>query len=342
VIEGIEVYGFLEKSAKYPVLDVRSPSEYIQGHLPGAINIPLFNDSERALIGSLYVQKGKEMAVIKGLDICLPKSSSFVKKARQLAKGKRILIYCWRGGMRSATIAQVFEKGGYKVFILTGGYKSYRRFVRAELSKKARIVVLGGYTGSGKTEILSAIGKRGEQTIDLEKLASHRGSVFGALGQPPQPTNEQFENNFFVQWKGMDFSKPIWIEDESRMIGKITLPDPLFDQISNGILIQMKMPLSLRIERLVREYSCFDPAKLAEAICKLHQRIGGTHTRDAIQALENRKYDIVSAIVLSHYDKAYQFAIERRKNKTIYSIEINQSDGELNAEKILSFFKTSI
>lgn len=340
MIEGIEVSDFLERAANCPVLDVRSPSEYKQGHLPGAINIPLFNDSERALIGTLYIQKGREVAIIKGLDICIPKTSSYMKKVHRLVKRKSILLYCWRGGMRSATIAQVFEKAGYSVFILIGGYKSYRRFIRARLAEKARIVVLGGYTGSGKTEILHAIGKRKEQIIDLEKLANHKGSVFGALGQSPQPTNEQFENNFYLQWSRMDLSNPVWLEDESRMIGKITLPDPLFEQISTGILIQVLTPLPLRIERLVSEYSCFSRAKLGEALNRLHQRIGGTNTRDALQALKERKYDTVAAIVLSYYDKAYQFAIDRRKNQSIYRIELNQSDNESNAEKILGFYKT--
>jgi len=338
MVHAVEAFEFIELSKVLPVIDVRSPGEFDQGHIPDAINIPLFDNQERAQIGTLYHKSGHDAAILKGLDIAIEKTADFVDRLRSLTSENKILIHCWRGGMRSASMAQIFDKDNYEVFILTGGYKSYRRHIRAYLSHKALVVVLGGYTGSGKTKLLKSIARQGEQVIDLEKLACHKGSVFGSLGQSPQPTNEQFENNFFAQWMGMNLSKPVWIEDESRMIGNITLPEPISDKINNGILVLIEVPLKMRIDHLVREYSCFDKTKLAESVKKLRQRIGGIRIKEALQALDDNRYDIVARIVLSHYDKTYQFAIDRRKNNTIYKIRLEQSDIELNATKILDFF----
>jgi len=334
----VNEYEFIELSKVLPVIDARSPGEFEQGHIPTAINIPLFDNKEREQIGIIHNKSGRDLAIMKGLDIVLDKASDYVDRIKSLISEKRILIHCWRGGMRSASMAQIFNATGYEVSILKGGYKSYRRYIRSQFLNKALVVVLGGYTGSGKTKLLEGIARNGEQIIDLEKLACHKGSVFGSLGQTLQPTNEQFENNLYAIWGELDLSRPIWIEDESRMIGNVTIPDPLIDQISSGILVKVEVPISMRIDRLVQEYSCFDNTKLAEAVLRLRHRIGGARTREALQALDEHRYDIVAGIVLSHYDKAYQFAIERRMNKTIYKIELDQSNIESNASKIITFF----
>jgi len=329
---------FIELSNVVTVIDARSPGEFEQGHIPSAVNIPLFENQEREEIGIMYCKSGHDHAILKGLDIVLDRTSDYVARFKSLSSKKKILIHCWRGGMRSAAMAQIFNAAGYEVSILKGGYKSYRKYIREKLSNEALVVVLGGFTGSGKTDILESIARRGEQVIDLEKLACHKGSVFGSLGQPSQPTNEQFENNLFAKWNEMDLSRPVWIEDESRMIGKVTLPDPVINQISSGLMIQVEVPLFLRIERLVREYSGFEKTRLTEAIIRLRQRIGGARTKEALQALDENHYDIAASIVLSHYDKAYQFAIERRKNKAIFKIGLDQTDAEANASKVIDFY----
>ena len=339
MIRPIEPIIFLQQSTISPVIDVRSPGEYGQGHVPGAINIPIFDDSERANVGTLYIKSGREDAILKGLDLALPKIDRYIESLLEVSSSGNILLYCWRGGLRSALMAEVFSKAGYEVDLLTGGYKAYRQFIREKLSSPATIFVLGGYTGSGKTELLKAIGSLGEQVVDLEGLACHKGSVFGALGQAPQPSNEQFENNLYTRWSELDLSRVVWLEDESRMIGRITLPDPIVEHITNGTLIRIEIDISVRINRLVKEYSVFDKQLLTEAINRIGERLGGTRTRQAITALEDNRFDEVTAIALSYYDKAYLFSISRRKSKKVHEILISGDEVILDASMIIELAK---
>ncbi len=339
MIERIEVDAFLEKLETFLILDVRSPKENKQGNIPGSINIPLFTDSEREEIGTLYHLNGREPAIIKSLDICLPKTNRYLNFIKKTASAKKVLLYCWRGGMRSAMMAEVFSAAGFRTSVLSGGYKSYRRYIREQLSDEARVVVMGGYTGSGKTDLLHELLNSDEQVIDLEKLACHRGSVFGALGQKTQPTNEQFENDLFSLWKKIDCLRPVWIEDESRMIGNVTLPDHVIDKISSSIMVLVEIPLAVRIARLVTEYSGYDRKELETAIQKLRLRMGGAQTQEALKALENRRFEEVARILLAYYDKAYQFSLDRRKNKTIHKIALKGDDPAADIVKILRFFR---
>jgi tRNA 2-selenouridine synthase len=184
---------FLDLCKVFSAIDVRSEKEYGHGHIPGAVNLPLFSDEERVVIGTIYKNSGREASVLKGLEIAGPKLAGFVKKLHKITDQKDILVHCWRGGMRSESMAWLFGQAGYKAHVLEGGYKAYRRFIREELSRPLTYIILGGLTGSGKTELLHMLGRAGEQILDLEKLACHKGSVFGGLGQPGQPANEQFE-----------------------------------------------------------------------------------------------------------------------------------------------------
>ncbi len=338
MIRPIEPTSFLAQAARMPVIDVRSPGEYAQGHVPGAINIPVFDDDERAMVGTLYVRSGKDEAILKGLDVALPKTGMYIRSAREIpAFGGEILVHCWRGGLRSVLMAEVFSKAGYDVYLLAGGYKAYRRFIREGLARPARIMVLGGFTGSGKTELLHAIACRGEQVIDLEGLACHKGSVFGALGQPPQPTNEQFENDLYARWSEIDPSRFVWIEDESRMIGRLTLPDPVVAHIASSRLLKVVMDPEIRIKRLVKEYAAFDKQQLADAINRIAERLGGARTREAINALDNNQFHVVAAIALAYYDKAYLFSTLRREQKHVHEIQISGEDIEADASKIIDF-----
>ncbi len=337
MIRPIEPTNFLRQSTLNPVIDVRAPGEFAQGHIPGAFNIPLFDDAERAEVGTLYVQAGREDAVLRGLDFAVPKTDWYLKSLRRIRPGGRILVHCWRGGMRSAAMAELFSNAGYEVDLLTGGYKAYRRHIREDLGRPARIVVLGGLTGSGKTGLLHAIASAGEQVVDLEGLACHKGSVFGALGQPAQPTNEQFENNLHARWSQLDLSRMVWLEDESRMIGKVTLPDPVVAHISNGCLLIVEPDHATRIKRLVNEYAGFDKSLLAEAINRIADRLGGANAREAVMALESNRFEKVAAIVLAYYDKAYLFSITRRKSKNVHNIPIQGAELESDARKIIEF-----
>jgi tRNA 2-selenouridine synthase len=331
----IEPPTFLEQSTRFPVIDVRSPGEFLQGHVPGAINLPLFTDEERAVVGTLYVQSGQEHAIQKGLDIALPKVALYLTSLQKISSSGRIMLHCWRGGLRSAKMAEVFSKAGYEVSLLTGGYKAYRRYIRMQFAVPSKIMVLGGFTGSGKTELLHAIGLMGEQIVDLEELACHKGSVFGALGQCDQPTNEQFENNLASRWAQLDLSRLIWIEDESRMIGRITLPDPVVEQINNGTLIRVDLDFAIRIKRLVKEYAGFDKLLLNDAIAKISDRLGGARAKEAMQSLENDCFEEVAAIVLAYYDNAYQFSMTRRKGEKTIRIPVTGENMKTDAAHII-------
>jgi tRNA 2-selenouridine synthase len=339
MIERIEVATFLERIRNFLVLDVRSPQEFVQGNIPGAVNIPLFTDAEHSLIGTLYHQQGRNDAIVKGLDICLPKTSDYLQQIRKTKATDNILVYCWRGGMRSALMAEVFSTAGYQINILCGGYKSYRKFIRSGFSKEVTIVVLGGYAGSGKTLLLESLANQGEQVINLEKLAKHKGSVFGALGQGNQPTNEQFENNLYSHWSVLDSSRPIWIEDESRMIGNVTLPEPLIKRLSEEIMIRMEVPLSARINRLVQDYAGFDKSLLAEAILKIKERLGGGNTKEAVSSLLSGHYEKTAEILLAYYDKTYQFSMGKRNPGKTFQLTITSGNVEENAKKLIDYLK---
>ena len=337
MIRTIQPANFLAQANHCPVIDVRSQGEFVQGHVPGAINIPLFDDADRAIVGTLFVKAGQSEAILKGLDIALPEVEFYLKSLKAICSPGLILLHCWRGGLRSALMAEVFSRAGYEVAVLTGGYKAYRQFIREGLATPARVVVLGGFTGSGKTEILHHIALKGEQVVDLEQLACHKGSVFGALGQLPQPTNEQFENDLFVHWEKLNFSRPVWLEDESRMIGRITLPDPLVEHLSKGLLVRVELNAAIRINRLVMEYAGFDKQLLGDAIKRISERLGGARTKEALAALDNERFDIVAEIVLAYYDKAYQFSLTRRINKSVFDIQISGIDPDEDAVRIIEF-----
>lgn len=326
---------FLKEAASLPVIDVRSPGEFSQGHIPGALNIPLFDDAERAIVGTLYNRSGRETAIQKGIEIATARIPEYLTSLKTVTRDTRILVHCWRGGMRSEHMAALFEQEGYEAGLLTGGYKAYRRHIREALDKAATIIVLGGYTGSGKTGLLRWIEQLGCQVIDLEELACHKGSAFGALGQPPQPTNEQFENELYLRWNRLDKSKPIWLEDESRMIGKVTLPGPLFNKIANGILLRIEVPVSCRVNQLVAEYAVFDKTLLSEAVGKISERLGIPRTREALQAIEDGEFAKVAELVLNYYDKAYDFTIRRRPGKTSYLFRLDSEPNKDTARMLV-------
>ena len=335
----ISIEEFLPLTDKFPLVDVRSPKEFAQGHIPGAVNIPLFDNDERALVGIRYKQSGKENAVQLGLEIVGPKLADFVKQARKIAPKKEILVHCWRGGMRSGSMAWLFETAGMKAYTLEGGYKTYRRHIREAFSKPVKLFVLGGYTGSGKTDVLKAMEKAGEQFLDIEGIAHHKGSVFGPLGQEPQPTNEQFENNLADAWRKFDFDKPIWVEDESRHLGFCGIPDPLFQQMRQAPLIKILVPKPEREKRLVREYGSFSTQALMEQLVKIKERLGGQHLKEAITALETGDLLKVADITLHYYDKAYAYGASKRPLENVFELAMEKDDPVENARLILEFTK---
>lgn len=304
-----------------PVLDVRSPSEFSQGHVPGAISFPLFSDNERARIGTLYKHMGKHKAVLEGLHIVGPKLAHFVEEATAIAPNRNVMVYCWRGGMRSASMAWLLRTAGFNVDVMKGGYKAYRQMVQQSFCDAIPFIILSGPTGSGKTEILCELRNLGEQVLDLELLARHRGSAFGSLGMDEQPSIEQFENIVHQTLKSMDFNRRIWVEDESRKIGKVVLHAGLWENLSRAPLVLLNAPIEDRVRRLVEEYGVFGTDALRESLQKIGKRLGGLSLSDALAALNSGNLGLVAEISLKYYDKAYRFSREKRNRPVAEKIE---------------------
>ena len=189
----VQPIDFWALSREQVVLDVRSPSEFAQGHVPGAINLPLFDDAQRADIGTIYKNSGKDAAVLRGLRHAGLKMADLVVQAKAIAEGRNsVLVHCWRGGMRSQSVGWLLRTAGMDPLVLDGGYKAFRQFARATFEVPWNLRVISGLTGAGKTRVLLLLKDVGEQVVDLEGLANHRGSAFGGIGQPNQPSTEQF------------------------------------------------------------------------------------------------------------------------------------------------------
>jgi len=332
----IDIAEFLSMAKNIPVIDVRSPSEYLKGHIPGALNLPLFSDDERVKVGTLYVRSGKGDAYLLGLEIVGPKLKSFAEEVKQLAVNQQLLVHCWRGGMRSNSMAWLFEQIGIKVSTLKGGYKSYRHYVLEWFLIEPTLVVLGGMTGSGKTEILNELQKAGCQVVDLEGIAHHKGSAFGGLGQLHQPTQEQFENNLFSNLQLLDYKYAIWIEDESMAIGKVLLPKALHEFMKQSKIICINRDKETRIARLIDEYAHFSSTELAESIQKIAKRLGGKDTNDSLTALLEEDYKKVAHIALQYYDKSYKNLLKLRSKETLIEFVPKSNLSREIAEEILN------
>jgi tRNA 2-selenouridine synthase len=321
-----------------PVIDVRSPGEHLQGHIPGAYNLPLFSDAERAVVGTLYKQSGRDAAVLKGLHIVGPKLAGLVEHARTLAPEGRVAVHCWRGGERSASVAWLLDKaGGFDVVVLQRGYKAFRRAVRDAFAEPLPLIVLGGFTGTGKTELLQVLQRMGEQVIDLEALAHHRGSSFGALGLPPQPTTEHFENLLWKTLRTLDRSRPVWIEDESALIGSVKVPDALFLRLRSAPLLFVEMSQAVRAQRLVKDYGNADRQLLREAIMRIERRLGPQHAKAALQALDAGDLAAVATISLLYYDKTYARGASLRPPSLVHRLPVDRDDVHATATQLRTY-----
>ncbi len=330
-----EAKEFLSEAKKYPIIDVRTPAEFAQGHIPGAYNIPLFTNEERAIIGTIYKRQGKDIAVMEGLRIVGPKMYKYVEQAKEIAIDMKILVHCWRGGMRSGSMAWLFNTAGLEAHTLEGGYKAYRHYIRQSFLRSQKINILGGMTGSNKTDILIEMKKLGQQFIDLEGLARHRGSSYGQIGLEPQPTNEQFENNLAEEWLDIDPNRVVWFEDESKGMGKVRIVDELFNRIRESDLFIINKSKELRIRHLLHDYAGLDKSELEKALVRIKKRIGGNNLKEALEALENNDFRKVVDISLSYYDKAYQYGIDKREGVKKIIIPTEEFDAKANASLVI-------
>ena len=336
MIKRINIQEFLTQADSIPIIDVRSPDEYAKAHIPGAFNIPLFDNEERAKVGTTYKQKNKESAILLGLEFVGPKMKDFAVEAKKISKNNSLLIYCWRGGMRSGSMAWLFNTIGLNIQVLEGGYKAYRTHLKFNLSQKANIKILSGYTGSGKTDILKALQKLDEQIIDLEGLAHHKGSAFGYIGAKEQLPSQQFENNLFQEWSKLDKKRTIWIEDESKAIGKNYIPDELFVQMRTADVVKVLIDKELRIKRLVEEYTHVDKALLIYQLNRISKRLGSKETKEAIEAIEKDEMSKAVNIALSFYDKAYLHGLSKRDSSRIKEYQIDEDNPQLTANLLIS------
>ncbi|MFD2932480.1 tRNA 2-selenouridine(34) synthase MnmH [Spirosoma flavum] len=341
MVNQLSVNEFLEKAQSLPVIDVRSPGEYDRAHIPGAVSIPLFNNDERDQVGTKYKNAGKDAAVLMGLNFVGPKLSDFVKQSKKLnPQSKEVLVHCWRGGMRSGSFAWLLDTAGLTVSILTGGYKAYRNTALSSFAEPLKLIILGGKTGSGKTDILKELARQGEQIIDLEGLAHHKGSTYGAIGQLPQPVTEQFENQLFRTLKPLDANRRIWLEDESRNIGSCFIPMPLWQQMQVAPVALVNIPKDKRVNRLVAEYAGIDHNLLVEATERIRKRLGGKVTKDALTALIHQDYATVADLTLDYYDKAYLHGLSQRDAAQIYPIEIGEDNPTQTAQQLIKWADT--
>lgn len=303
-------------SAQGGILDVRSPGEFEQGRIPGAINMPLFTNEERAEVGTLYKQTGQKAAIQLGLQFVGPKLADFGKLAEEYSKDGHLRVHCWRGGMRSASVASLFRSLGLRTVTLSGGYKAFRRWVLSCFEAPFNFCTIGGFTGTGKTAILSALNQLGEQTLDLEAIACHRGSSYGMIGMPKQPSTEQFENEIAMQLSRFDKSKPIWIEDESRLIGRCRIPEKILSQMHSGTLYMIERPMHERLEILQREYGNQDIQELILATQRLEKRLGRERAKETISRVNSGHLKEAMETVLKYYDSTYCFTLQRRNQVT--------------------------
>ena len=325
----VSVEEFLELAQTHPVLDVRSPGEYEHAHIPGAHCLPLFTDEERKVVGTSYKQKSREDAIKIGLDYFGPKMRKMVEEAEELLKkrnskkksteveDKWVLVHCWRGGMRSSAVAWLLELYGFKVYLLAGGYKAYRKWVLAQFEVKYPIVVVGGYTGSGKTEVLHAMSKKGNIVLDLEAIANHKGSAFGGIGTV-QPGQEMFENLLATRLAEaaarVTPGDCIWVEDESRRIGGVNLPGALWENMRTANLCFFEIPFEARLDFITSNYGKLPLEHLINATVRIKKRLGNEGAKRAINFMLEGNYRDAFAILLRYYDKYYGDSLKLREN----------------------------
>ncbi len=325
----IEINEFLNyRNQNIPIIDTRSPSEYIKGNVLNSINLPLFDDHERAIIGTKYKQAGKYEAIDEGIEIIGPKLKAMKDFVRTNISQDNILLYCWRGGMRSSSMAWLLELLGKNSIILDGGYKAYRNHIIAYLDEiKLNLIVLGGKTGVGKTHVLHELEALGEQVIDLEKIADHKGSAFGSIGSKQNVGTEEFENLIFEKLTKLDHTKRIWIENESRGVGLSQIPDNIWTQMRSAKVIQINIGIEKRIANLIQDYSVENSQELIFSFEKIRKRLGHENTDKAIQFIEDKNLTEAARIALQYYDKTYEYGVSiRDKNKVFtFQYELNNS-----------------
>ncbi len=300
------------------ILDVRSPAEYAQDHIPQAGNFPVLDDAERADVGTVYQQVSPFEAKKRGAAKVAANIARHLQRHWQAhERGWRPLVYCWRGGTRSAAMVHVLNSIGWRAQQLPGGYKAYRRAVIAALEEHSAAFdfrVLCGRTGVGKSRLLEVLRAQGEQALDLEHLANHRGSVLGEVGDGGQPPQRWFESLLCRAMRRLDPRRPVYVEAESRRIGRVHVPPPLIHAIRNSRCIRIESSLGLRVPFLVSEYRHFldDPQLLEQTLSRLTEHVGEARIREWLRRRDSGDIEsLVRGLLEQHYDPLYLRSMKR-------------------------------
>lgn len=310
------------------IIDVRSPLEFAEDHLPGAFNVPLLENHEREEVGTIYKQVGSQAARLRGLELTSSRFGEMVRRIVEQAGERPILLYCWRGGLRSQSMALLLDQCGYRAYRLAGGYKAFRGIVNGffeMFTPLAPLLVLHGMTGSGKTEFIQSLSPDRWAVIDLEGLARHRGSAFGSLGMGAQPPQKRFDTLLWDAFRCAPPGRPIVLEGESKRIGQITLPGNLYEVMADSIKIWCETTSATRVARLGREYALEDYRQpMGDALLRIRKRLGEARYLELQELLDRWDVEQLAAKLMEYYyDKLY-YRVRRWEPQATISLESYQ------------------
>jgi tRNA 2-selenouridine synthase len=336
------------------LIDVRSPCEFLVEHIPGAINIPLFTDGERDFIGTIYANQGELVARRKAMDVIAPKIPQLIDQIIAARSGDNapVVIHCWRGGLRSEAVASCLSIVGIDSLRLTGGYKAWRAVVLRDFAAnqyRFKLVALQGHTGVGKTDILKALEVAGAKVLDLEKLANHRGSVFGALGLGHQPSQKDFDARVWLAVRGLDgYDGLVFAEAEGKNIGRLSLPKFIYDRLQAGPKILVNGSLAVRCTRIVADYAgdadvphSLSPELYQSALAALaaiKERLAGPIARAVQEAAANNQLQVAVELLLVHYyDHYYQQHIDNEP----FALTVSGDDPQQASAQIINWVQST-
>jgi tRNA 2-selenouridine synthase len=325
------------KNLDYVMIDVRSESEFSEYTIPGSINIPILSDKEREAVGYTYTKVSKKEAKILGIEYVSKKLPTLFKEILALQdKHTNLIFFCARGGYRSSSITGLMQSIGINASKLIDGYKGYRNYINKNLNlliEPLELVVLYGNTGTGKTKVLNELKKLGADVLDLEHCANHRGSVFGNVGLNKPNSQKMFESLIFDTLYNRK-SNLLFVEGESKTIGKSIIPDALFNKMKNGIQINITSSIENRIDNIYEDYICGDDENIIKSLENLRNRMGNYWVDEKINLVKNKNYkEVIKDLILHYYDPLYQ------KNKKEYALTLENNNPTDTAKKLYSYFK---
>lgn len=305
-----------QKKEDITLIDVRSPKEFAEFSIPGSINIPVFDNDERAEVGTLYKQVSPEKASERGLEIFSAKLPAFIAAFKSISNTK--VVYCWRGGMRSKTAATVLSLMNIPSFRLDGGIKSYRKWVMKTIEESQfspKLYVLNGYTGTGKTILLKRLEAKGYPVIDLEGLANHRGSIFGQIGLEPH-NQKTFESLLVEDMIRLQDARFVLVEGESKRVGMVMIPDSVYDKKEQGIQLFLDLPLDVRVQNILKEYHPFEhKEELIDAFQIIQRHIDPSIAKEINHHLRESKFEAAIKLLLTYYyDPKYEYSIKHHSH----------------------------